>query len=401
MRIAMLDPGNYSPLYDANLCHALAGRGHEVSLATSEFLFEPVPPLGGYRVEYDFFRLVAASGLLRRRARTRRLVKAAAYPVEMARWTARTARRPPNVVHVEWSLFPLLDARLVARLRRKGARLVYTAHDVEPLPGSTWSAAGFARLYRQADAVIVHAEDARERLIAGHGVDARLVHVVPMGGPGAYAQEPSPRAEARRTLGLDPKAPYLLFFGLIKEHKGLDLLLEALALARRERPEVRLLVAGEPMGSWRPYAERIARLGLAGSVELRLGYIPNAKAHLYFGAADVAVLPYQQIFQSGVVLASYAFARPVVATDVGGLGEIVREGETGFLAPPDDPARLAETLLHALSDPAALVRMGATAASFARERHSWAHIAARHEEIYEESIRGGRNAPGQRRSNRL
>jgi glycosyltransferase involved in cell wall biosynthesis len=202
-------------------------------------------------------------------------------------------------------------------------------------------------------------------------------------------------------LGLDPKAPYLLFFGLIKEHKGLDLLLEALALARRERPEVRLLVAGEPMGSWRPYAERIARLGLAGSVELRLGYIPNAKAHLYFGAADVAVLPYQQIFQSGVVLASYAFARPVVATDVGGLGEIVREGETGFLAPPDDPARLAETLLHALSDPAALVRMGATAASFARERHSWAHIAARHEEIYEESIRGGRNAPGQRRSNRL
>src|SRR4029079_5769723 len=93
MRIAMLDPGNYSPLYDANLCHALAGRGHEVSLATSEFLFEPVPPLGGYRVEYDFFRLVAASGLLRRRARTRRLVKAAAYPVEMARWTARTARR--------------------------------------------------------------------------------------------------------------------------------------------------------------------------------------------------------------------------------------------------------------------------------------------------------------------
>ena len=76
------------------------------------------------------------------------------------------------------------------------------------------------------------------------------------------------------------------------------------------------------------------------------------------------------------MLAAYAFERPVVATNVGGLGEIVREGETGFLAPPDDPAGLADTLLHALADPAGLARMGAAAALFAQERHSWAHIAS-------------------------
>jgi D-inositol-3-phosphate glycosyltransferase len=382
VKIAMVDPGNFSPLYDANLCHCLAARGHEVTLATSEFLFEPVSPLEGYAVEYAFFRHVP----LKRWRFARQALKAGAYPFDMARWSSKTSPARPDVVHVQWSLLPPLDARIYARLRRAGARIVHTAHDVEPLAGTTWTAAGFSRLYRQADAVIVHAEEGRRRLVEGHGVTASRVYIVPMGGPGAYAPEPLARDEARKQLGLPADGPYLLFFGLIKQHKGLDVLLDALAVARRERPELRLLVAGEPMGSWRPYARRIESLGLDGSVDLRLGYIPNDRTHLFFGAADVVVLPYREIFQSGVALAAYGFERAVVATRVGGLPELVDDDVTGFLTPAGDPDALARALLRALADPAALARMGAAGASLVRERHNWERIAALHEEIYRGTV---------------
>jgi D-inositol-3-phosphate glycosyltransferase len=384
----MVDPGNFTPLYDANLCHRLAARGHDVTLATSEFLFEPVPALEGYAVEHEFFRHMP----FKRRRIARQVLKAAVYPLDTARWSSKTARARPDVVHVQWSLLPVLDARIYARLRRAGARLVYTAHDVQPLSGTTWSAAGFSRLYRLVDAVIVHAEEARRRLVDGHGVTASRVHVVPIGGPGAYAPPPLPRDEARRQLGLRPEVPYLLFFGLIKEHKGLDLLLDALAAARRERPDLHLLVAGEPMGSWRPYARRIESLGLDGSVDLRLGYIPNDQTHLFFGAVDVVVLPYREIFQSGVVLAAYTFGRAVVATRVGGLPELVHDGVTGYVAPAGDANALADTLLRAVSDPEALRRMGATASELVRQEHDWEQIAARHEEIYAEAIRDTESA---------
>ena len=190
MKIAMLDPGNFTPLYNANLCHCLAGRGNQVELSTSEFLFEPVPPLPGYRIENDFFRQIRRDKAIKKRPLVRQALKAVAYPIDMVRWSSRTARARPEIVHVQWSLAPLLDLRMYGRLRRASSRVVYTAHDVRPLPGSTWSGAGFSRLYKWVDAVVVHAEEARRLLVEEHGVDSERVHVLPMGGPGEYARKP-------------------------------------------------------------------------------------------------------------------------------------------------------------------------------------------------------------------
>jgi glycosyltransferase involved in cell wall biosynthesis len=385
LKITMIDPGNFSPLYDANLCHCLAARGHEVELETSKFLFEPVPPLDGYHVNADFFDIFEHFEWLEHWTPVRQAAKAAVYPIDMARWAARAMRSVPDVLHVQWSLLPVLDLRLFRLLQRRGARVVATAHDVQPLPGSTWSRAGFAQLYRLADAVVVHAEASRRQLVGDLHVPANRIHRVPMGGPGAYAEEPSLPADARRRLGLQPDALYLLFFGLIKPHKGLDLLLDALAIARRDRPDLRLLVAGEPMGPWRPYERQIANLGLSRSLDLHLGFVPNNDAALWFSAADLVVLPYREIFQSGVALAAYTFGRPVVATPVGGLPELVEEGVTGFLAQRADPSALAETLVRATADRARLSAMGTAAAALAHGPHSWERIAARHEEIYEAS----------------
>jgi glycosyltransferase involved in cell wall biosynthesis len=217
-------------------------------------------------------------------------------------------------------------------------------------------------------------------------LDASRLHVVPLGGPGAYAMPGRPSSVARSELGLRDDAVYALFFGLIKRHKGLDLLLDAFAQARERAPSLRLLVAGEPVGDWSGYERQIATLGLQDVVDLRLAFVPSELLPLYFSAVDLVVLPYRTTFQSGVALAAYAYERPVLATAVGGLPELVDDEETGLLSPPDDAGALADRLVAAAADPERLRELGKTGHTRSAERHGWPLIAARHEEIYVEAL---------------
>lgn len=143
-----------------------------------------------------------------------------------------------------------------------------------------------------------------------------------------------PKAEARRQLGLPLEAPMVLFFGLIRPYKGLDLLLEALP----EAPEVHALIAGECYGDWQPYQTLIERYHLQGRVHLHTHFIPNDRVSLYFSAADMVVQPYRSATQSGISQIAYHFEKPMLVTDVGGLPEIVRHGISGYVVRPEATA---------------------------------------------------------------
>jgi glycosyltransferase involved in cell wall biosynthesis len=141
---------------------------------------------------------------------------------------------------------------------------------------------------------------------------------------------------ARRELGLPEKAPLVLFFGFIRAYKGLDLLLEALALA----PGVHALVAGESYDDWAPYQAIIDRHGLRERVHLFTHFIPNDGVKTYFAAADLVVQPYRTATQSGISQIAYHFNKPMVVTRVGGLPEIVADGTSGYVVDVD-PAAIA------------------------------------------------------------
>jgi glycosyltransferase involved in cell wall biosynthesis len=154
--------------------------------------------------------------------------------------------------------------------------------------------------------------------------------------------ESIPKQEARRLLGLT--APrVLLFFGYIRAYKGLQVLLEAVARAVREVP-IRLLVVGEFYDDEQKYRTLITELKLEDSVTVVSDYVPNDRVRLYFSAADAVVLPYLSATQSGIAQIAFNFDRPVIATDVGGLAETVRDGATGLVVPPDNPAAMADAL---------------------------------------------------------
>lgn len=143
--------------------------------------------------------------------------------------------------------------------------------------------------------------------------------------------EPVAMELAKGKLGLDPNASYLLFFGFIRDYKGLDLLLEAMADEDIRNRPIKLIVAGEYYSKQEYYEQLIDKLGIRDKLELRTDFIPIEEVKYYFAAADLVVQPYKSATQSGISQMAYHFNKPMIVTRVGGLPEIIDHGKEGYL----------------------------------------------------------------------
>lgn len=153
------------------------------------------------------------------------------------------------------------------------------------------------------------------------------------------------KAEACKALNLDADKDYMLFFGLVRAYKGLDLLLDAMGKMHDKLPNLRLLIAGEFYEQEEVYRKQIADNGLTDKVIIRNEFIPDADLRLYFGAADLIVQPYKTATQSGVTQVAFHFEKPMLVTNVGGLGEIVHDHKMGYAVQPN-----AESIADAIVD---------------------------------------------------
>lgn len=155
--------------------------------------------------------------------------------------------------------------------------------------------------------------------------------------------EPLEKANAAMRLGLHERISYILFFGFIREYKGLDLLLEAFADKRLREFPVKLIVAGEFYESPEPYLQLLSKLKLESHVELRTIFIPDSEVRNYFSIADIVAQPYRTATQSGVSQIAYHFEKPMLVTNVGGLAEIVPHGKVGYVVDVE-PIQIANAL---------------------------------------------------------
>lgn len=147
--------------------------------------------------------------------------------------------------------------------------------------------------------------------------------------------ESIPKTQACNLLNIAPECRYALFFGFIRDYKGLDLLISAMADKRLADLNVKLIVAGEFYGDPKPYMEQIERLNIADRIILKSEFIPNSEVSRYFCAADVVVQPYKSATQSGVTQIAFHFEKPMIVTNVGGLPEIVPNEKVGFVVEPN------------------------------------------------------------------
>ncbi|NVN99741.1 MAG: glycosyltransferase [Geobacteraceae bacterium] len=191
------------------------------------------------------------------------------------------------------------------------------------------------------------------------------------------------RDEARTCLSLPVCDNVILFFGFVREYKGLKYLIEALPVIRARLPDTKLLIVGDFFTDRQLYERRIEELGVASMVVIHDGYIPDSEVSVYFSAADLVVLPYTSASQSGIVQIAFGFGKPVVVTSVGGLPEVVADGSTGYVIPPKNSKALAESVIRFFTEnkgtefSAAIVKE--------RERFSWKRMVVTIEALMREN----------------
>jgi glycosyltransferase involved in cell wall biosynthesis len=268
------------------------------------------------------------------------------------------ARKYDAVILVWWVwLFALPYLTILALLPRR-TRVILQCHNIGDKEPAAWKRWLTDRVLRRGDVLVVHAKteaDDAARRAPRRTIVTTFLPVHELGGA-----IPS-RDDARRTLDLHGNVA--LFFGHVRPFKGLDIALRAWPLLTSETT---LLVAGE---AWWKSEEEYRRLA-STNVRFDFRFIPDAEIATYFAAADVVLAPYRIEAQSGVALTAFHFARPVIATTVGGLPEIIDEGRNGMLVPPEDPAALAKAIdaFFARDDRDAMERHAAESA----RRYSWA-----------------------------
>jgi len=256
----------------------------------------------------------------------------------------------PDLLVLHWwvTYWALPYAAITARVSRQGLPVLYLVHNVLPHESKPWDRLLTRLAMAQTDRFIVMAGSEEQRmhdLLPG----ATVYRAQLPGGIGAVeAQHSVSPAEARRQLGLDPSTPVALFFGFVREYKGLRYLLEAMPQVLA-RTEMHLLVAGEFWEGKEECQEIIDRFDLGNSVTVVDRYIRNEEISVFFSAADVVVLPYVGVTQSAVVPLAYAFDRPVITTAVGDLPDIVQHHKTGLIVPPGDATALADALVRFFS----------------------------------------------------
>jgi glycosyltransferase involved in cell wall biosynthesis len=310
-----------------------------------------------------------------------------------ARLMSYAARTPTPVLHILWNnKFELFDRTLLmAYYRLVGKRVVLTAHNVNMAARDgrdRWLNRLSLRIqYRLCHHIFVHTSAMKAQLVNGFRVPADRVTVIPFGINDTIPRSGMTRAAARQKLGIGGNERTLLCFGQIAPYKGLEYLVEALAILARKGDQVRLIVAGKVKRGhedyWSAVQGSIAQSGIGDRVTKEVRFIPDEQVEPFLVASDAVVLPYVEIFQSGVPFLAFSFGLPVIATDVGSLRDDVTS-DTGILCKPKDAADVARAITEFFnsslySDPG---KASARIRSLAAERHSWQTVSERTQAVY-------------------
>jgi D-inositol-3-phosphate glycosyltransferase len=315
-----------------------------------------------------------------------KLAKLLVYYAKLIRYAARSK---PKTLHILWNnKFEFFD-RTILMLYYKvlGKKIALTAHNVNQArrdaKDSLLNRTTLKIQYQLCDHIFVHTQKMKDELCQDFDVAENAITVIRHPVNDAFPDTELKPAEAKRRLGLRADEKAILFFGRIRPYKGIEYLLDAFRLlSTDEQANYRLIVAGEPKKGSEDYLDEIQqsvdRNFKQGQVILRIQFIPDEEMETYLKGADVLVLPYKEIFQSGVLFLAYSFGLPVVATDVGSFREEIVEGSTGFLSKPGDPAELAKAIeTYFASDLFKSLKVRRQEIKdYANANHSWHAVAA-------------------------
>ena len=302
-----------------------------------------------------------------------------------------SAAAKPKLFHILWNnKFEYFDRTLLMLwYRALGKKVVLTLHNVNlrrrDCKDTIINRATLRIQYRFADHIFVHTKKMKQELIKEFGEQDKRITVIPFGINNAVPNTELTSRDARKRMGILDREKTVLFFGNIAPYKGLEYLIAAFHQTAHQ--DCRLIIAGRPKNCenyWSAIRSEINDDVQKGRIVLKDEFIPDEDTEIYMKGADVLVLPYRHIDQSGVLFLGYSFGLPVLAADVGCLRDEIIEGRTGFVFRPEDPADLARVIDRYFASDlyADLSRRRREIRDYATEQHSWDIVAKLTTNIY-------------------
>jgi glycosyltransferase involved in cell wall biosynthesis len=391
LRVALLTGGGDKP-YAMGLAAALTSQDISLDFIGSDDLSVP-ELLNNPRVKFLNLRGDQSS----EQGLPAKVLRILSYYTKLILYAA-TAE--PKVFHILWNnRFQLFDRTLLMLYYKLlGKTIAFTAHNVNAGKrdsNDSWlNRLSLKIQYDLSDHIFVHANGMKSELVADFGIPEDKVSVIPFGINNTVPNTALTPVEAKQLLGLTANDKCLLFFGNIAPYKGLEYLVAAFSELLRKDHTYRLLIVGKPKGPesyWNQIRRALASGGIGDRLIEVIEYVPDETTEIYFKAADVLILPYAHVFQSGVLFLGYSFGLPAIAADVGNLKEEIIGGETGFVFEPRDSSDLASKiedyfkseLFHNLETRRAEIK------DYANERYSWDKVVAITTAVYSRLLGSG------------
>ena len=378
MKILVINPENKSGLsqYTYSFCNALNKKGADFVLLTTEGKNE----IDFFKPKFNVYKelhpnntklgLLNAWNYIKNKNIIRRLID----------------EYKPDVVHFQGLLNPAKDDEFIEYIQNSGRekiKVIYTAHHILPYETLSKHKKIYSKIYNKVDRIIVHARQNKDELATMFNIPSELISVVPHGNFIEIAEK-SPELsllDARSILGFKKEDFCVLFFGSIRDYRGLDVLLKSM-LYLKKYPKIKLIVAGE-MQQKALCEDLVDVLKIRNAVNFYLEYIPIKYVGQYFYASDLVVLPYKKVYQSGAMQMAFAFNRAVLSTNTGGISEVIRERENGWLVPPNNPTVLAQKIFELYKKPKQeIYQVGQNAYQIAKQEYGWNEIVEKTLNVY-------------------
>jgi glycosyltransferase involved in cell wall biosynthesis len=408
MRIYVIEPRGAGGMihYAYQLCTALSGHGAEVTLVTAkDYELEQLPH--NFKVN-KFLSLWQLSdrrltkpprnnyeGMARKIFwQTRRGLRAIRLVMQWVRLNHYLLRERPDIVQFGEIEFPF-EGIFLQHLKRRGLVLSQICHEFESRESSSLLAKIKDQLnngiYQSFSILFLHGESNRQRFLSCYAVPQERLHLIVHGNEQIFPASPDLEKgaeELRQRYGIETHNPVVLFFGTLTPSKGVPDLIRAFASVYKQNPQTRLVIAGAPTKfiDMPSLLKLVSDLGLGEVTTFDSRYLPMEEVGPLMHLARVVVLPYINSTQSGAIQVAYAFARPVVATNVGAFPDVVDEGKSGFLVPPESPEALADAISNIINDMDKAHEMGKYAKQLSETRFAWQPIAGSIMQTYQAQL---------------
>jgi len=320
-----------------------------------------------------------------------RLVKLLEHPYVLISLMLYAFKLKPNVIHVQWTQFPLIDS-LLYKVLKNYFPLVFTAHNTTIAHGESGLVAqiqstGINRFINLFSKVIVHTNKSKETFINHFNFNPSNVEVIAHGCIPVEKSSEKIKANFLKKNKINAAKETIVFFGNINQYKGLDTLLNAFArLSSHQKNKVRLLVLGKPREPMDHYFNISKIHNLEPFITWDLRFIPENMLDVIYSSATIFVLPYRHIDQSGVLMSILKYGKPIIASDADGFSEILTHNHNALIFPVDDDIELSKMLIELIEDQKKKYRIGLSVYSLYKNWPNKKVIGELHEKIYTELL---------------